>query len=257
MAKDEEDANLIHRASEKGFVQVLEIIKSLNPNADFNCLSKFGSPICFAISADKDESFEYLLENNVDLSISDRNEDNALLLCIKSKQHNMFASLVKYVALSTSIDINAKKNLFNKINNDGNTLLHEIAFSSSLQMLNYIMDLPIEYTTDQSILNKNEQTYKDIIESLESNRRDMEKLEKEKKAIIKKEKEQMEMDRKRQIEEEREERRREEERDQKNEEIGLTMLRYRTHIFVAVFVIVFGFIFLWIKNASVKKEKII
>ena len=219
--------------------------------------SKNGGGLHFAIIGQQDNIIELLLENNIDLNICNSQGDNALEYALKEKQMNIFKTLFDYLVGNKEMPVEDKKKIFNHQNNDGNTILHELAFCKSSIITNMVLKLPKEFGVDPEIKNKEGYDYKQVSENiieLEKLKREQENKLKEERRRLKEELKQKKYEEERKIIEER---KKYEEKLRKQEEFGQKLIENRGKIFTVVLFIFLALMYLVIKNASVKKERII
>ena len=219
--------------------------------------SKNGGGLHFAIIGQQDNIIELLLENNIDLNICNSQGDNALEYALKEKQMNIFKTLFDYLVGNKEMPVEDKKKIFNHQNNDGNTILHELAFCKSSIITNMVLKLPKEFGIDPEIKNKEGYDYKQVSENiieLEKLKREQENKLKEERRRLKEELKQKKYEEERKIIEER---KKYEEKLRKQEEFGQKLIENRGKIFTVVLFIFLALMYLVIKNASVKKERII
>ena len=271
--KDENSSTLFLHSCEKGRTDVIKflikkILKDKEENNDnnneikdvktlINSSSKNGSGLHYAIIGQQDEVIELLLENNIDLTIINSQGDTALLFALKEKQMNIFKRIYDYLLKNKEINDEEKKKILNHQNNEGNTILHELAYCKSSILMNMILKLPKEISIDTEIKNKEGFNYnevtKNVIES-ENNIKKEEQRIKEERRKLKEELRQKKYDEEKKI---MEEKRKYEEAARKQAEFGEKLIAYRGFIFMAILVIFMGLMYLLIKYASTKREKII
>ena len=273
--KDEEGTTLFLHSCEKGRDDIINFlinniekegnginIEENNKNKItlkelINENSKNGGGLHFAIIGQQDNIIELLLENNIDLNICNSQGDNALEYALKEKQMNIFKTLFDYLVGNKEMPVEDKKKIFNHQNNDGNTILHELAFCKSSIITNMVLKLPKEFGVDPEIKNKEGYDYKQVSENII----ELEKLKREQENKLKEERRRLKEDLKqKKYEEERkiiEERKKYEEKLRKQEEFGQKLIENRGKIFTVVLFIFLALMYLVIKNASVKKERII
>ena len=145
--------------------------------------SKNGGGLHFAIIGQQDNIIELLLENNIDLNICNSQGDNALEYALKEKQMNIFKTLFDYLVGNKEMPVEDKKKIFNHQNNDGNTILHELAFCKSSIITNMVLKLPKEFGVDPEIKNKEGYDYKQVSENII----ELEKLKREQENKLKEE----------------------------------------------------------------------
>ena len=257
--KDEFERNIFHLAGDSGNVDLIGYILEKDANI-LNSVSKYGSVLHSAVSNDHTDVVEELLnQTEIDLKLVDYTKNSALLLSIVVKNFNCFKLIFDFIKDSKTLNDEEKKFLFNQKNEDGNTLLHELAYAKSERLINMILKLPSEISINPEEKNKNGHTYKNIQE-------DIVKMIKEKEEQDKKRREELREQKKRIIEEEkrieaefiaeREKEREEEERSRENRE---KILQHKGKIFAFILIVFMMVLFygiqLTIKNK--KKEKII
>ena len=273
--KDEEGSTLFLHSCEKGRDDIINFlinniekegnginIEENNKNKItlkelINENSKNGGGLHFAIIGQQDNIIELLLENNIDLNICNSQGDNALEYALKEKQMNIFKTLFDYLVGNKEMSVEDKKKIFNHQNNDGNTILHELAFCKSSIITNMVLKLPKEFGIDPEIKNKEGYDYKQVSENiieLEKLKREQENKLKEERRRLKEELKQKKYEEERKIIEER---KKYEEKLRKQEEFGQKLIENRGKIFTVVLFIFLALMYLVIKNASVKKERII
>ena len=269
--KDENGTTLFLHSCEKGRTDVIKflinkIIKDKEDNKEneikdvkelINTCSKNGGGLHHAIIGQQDEVIELLLENNIDLSITNSQGDTALIYALKENQMNMFKVIYDYLINNHEINDEEKKKILNHQNNEGNTILHELSYCKSSILTNMILKLPKEISIDPEIKNKEGFNYievsKNVAES-ESN------IKKQKERLIEERRKLKEELRQKKYDEERkiyEEKRKNEESLKRQEEFGKKLIENRGKIFTIILVIFLGMMFLIVKNAMKKKEIII
>ena len=269
--KDENGATLFLHSCEKGRTDVInclinKIIKDKEEGNEneikdvktlINSYSKDGGGLHFAIIGQQDEVIELLLENDIDLNINNSQGDNALIFAIKEKQMNFFKRIYDYLLKNAEINDEEKKKILNHQNKEGNTILHELAYSKSSILTNMVLKLPKEISIEPELKNKEgfnyEQVAKNVIES-ENNIKKQEQQLKEERRKLKEEIRQKKYDEEKRI---MDEKRKYEEAMKRQEEFGEKLIENRGKIFCIILVIFLGLMYLLIKYASVKREKII
>jgi len=116
--------------------------------------------------------------------LKDSKNNTILHLSVRMKLFNMFKILFDHIVKSTDILENDKKEIFNSINEDGNTILHEFALHKSLSLID-----KLKQYVDEKVKNKEGYTYMEAFDSLLEIDKMQENIEKQKKEIYKKEKE--------------------------------------------------------------------
>ena len=269
--KDENGATLFLHSCEKGRTDVInclinKIIKDKEEGNEneikdvktlINTYSKDGGGLHFAIIGQQDEVIELLLENDIDLNINNSQGDNALIFAIKEKQMNFFKRIYDYLLKNAEINDEEKKKILNHQNKEGNTILHELAYCKSSILTNMVLKLPKEISIEPELKNKEglnyEQVAKNVIES-ENNIKKQEQQLKEERRKLKEEIRQKKYDEEKRI---MDEKRKYEEAMKRQEEFGEKLIENRGKIFCIILVIFLGLMYLLIKYASVKREKII
>ena len=272
--KDENGSTLFLHSCEKGRTDVIKflikkIIKDKEENKEennseikdvktlINSCSKNGGGLHYAIIGQQDEIIELLLDNNIDLTINNSQGDTALLFALKEKQMNIFKRIYDYLIKNNEINDEEKKKILNHQNNEGNTILHELAYCKSSILTNLVLKLPKEISIDTELKNKEGFNYnevsKNVIES-ENNMKMQEQRLKEERRKLKEELRQKKYDEEKKI---MEEKRKYEEAARKQAEFGEKLIEHRGAIFMTILIIFLGLMYLLIKYASTKKEKII
>lgn len=272
--RDEEGTTLFLHSCEKGRIDIINFLinkagKDENENNEsnennkielkelINESSKNGGGLHFAIIGQQEEIIELLLENNIDLNICNSQGDNALQYALKEKQMNIFKTLLDFIVNNKEMEIEDKKKILNHQNNDGNTILHELAFCKSNIVTNMVLKLPKEFGVDTTIKNKEGYDYKEVSENiveLEKQKMEQEKRLKEERRKLKEELRQKKYEEEKKIFDQN---RKYEEQLKKQEEFGKMLINNRGKIFTVVLIIFLGLMFLLIKNASIKKDRII
>lgn len=275
--KDEEGTTLFLHSCEKGRTDIIKFLinkiergenePETENNQDknnkmtlkelINQKSNNGGGLHFAIIGQQDEVIELLLENNIDLNIVNAQGDTALEYALKEKQMNMFKTMLDYIVDNKEMSNEDKKKILNHQNNDGNTILHELAFCKSSVVTNIVLKLPQEIGVDATLKNKEGYDYKQVSENiieLEKQKAEQEKRLKEERRKLKEELRQKKYEEEKKLIDER---KRYEEQLRRQEEFGAKLIENRGKIFTVVFIIFLGLMYLIIKNASVKKERII
>ena len=271
--KDEEGFNLFLRACEKGKVDVLEFLLKLTKNNDNEeeeeetkkeflidinkQVGKNGGGLHIGILSEKDNVINFLLENNIDLGIQDSEGNSAFHLALKQNQPNTFKILLDHITSNENLKDEDKKRILNLQNNEGNTILHEIVFLKSDILMKIIKNLPENIRVDEEIKNKDNFTYKEVKENII----ELEKKKQENEKKLKEEKrKQKELLKQQKFEEEQkiyEAQRKNKEYLEKQEEIGKKLIEYRGFIISGILIFFMCILFLLVKNATNKKEKIL
>jgi len=270
--KDENGSTLFLHSCEKGRTDVIKflinkIIKDKEEGNDnneikdmkmlINGFSKDGGGLHFAIIGQQDEVIELLLENNIDLNIQNSYGDTALLYALKEKQMNIFKRIYDYLIDNKEITNEEKKNILNHQNNEGNTILHELSYCKSSILTNMVLKLPQEICINKDLKNKEGFDYNEVAKNvieLENNRKKQEERLKEERRKLKEELRQKKYDEEKKI---LDEKRKYEEAMKRQEEFGKKLIEHRGIIFMMILLIFMGLMYLLIKYASVKREKII
>jgi ankyrin repeat protein len=270
--KDENGSTLFLHSCEKGRTDVIKflinkIIKDKEEGNDnneikdmkmlINSFSKDGGGLHFAIIGQQDEVIELLLENNIDLNIQNSYGDTALLYALKEKQMNIFKRIYDYLIDNKEITNEEKKNILNHQNNEGNTILHELSYCKSSILTNMVLKLPKEICINKDLKNKEGFDYNEVAKNvieLENNRKKHEERLKEERRKLKEELRQKKYDEEKKI---LDEKRKYEEAMKRQEEFGKKLIEHRGIIFMMILLIFMGLMYLLIKYASVKREKII
>ena len=271
--KDEEGFNLFLRTCEKGKVDVLEFLLNLTKIneeekeeeeekkeflIDINKqIGKNGGGLHIGILSEKDDVINFLLEKNIDLSIKDSDGNSAFHLALKQNQPNTFKLLLDHIISNKNLSDEEKKRILNLQNNEGNTILHEIAYLKSDILMKIIKNIPKNINVDEDIKNKDNFTYKEVTENII----ELEKKKLENEKIIKEEKrKQKEILRQQKLEEEQkiyEAQKKNKEYLERQEEFGKKLIENRGLIISGILIFFMGILFLLVKNATNKKEIIL
>ena len=275
--RDEEGTTLFLHSCEKGRTDIINyLIKKIEKDDNeisqndeekdkkkmtvkdlINESSKNGGGLHFAIIGQQDEIIELLLENNIDLNICNSQGDNALEYALKEKQMNSFKVILDYIVDNKGMTNEEKKKILNHQNNDGNTILHELAFCKSSIVTNMILKLPKEFGVDPDMKNKEGYDYKQVSENvieLEKRKIEQENRLKEERRKLKEELRQKKYEEEKKVIDEQ---KRYEDQIRRQEEFGQKLIQNRGKIFTGVLFIFLGLMFLIIKYASVKRERVI
>ncbi len=256
--KDEEGCSLYLRAAEKGKIDILEYLMSTeNLNFNLNETCSTGSALHFAIIGDQEETISSLLNNKIDISLVDSGKNTALHLALQLKMNNAFKLIQDYLISCHELTDDQKKAIFNSQNEDGNTIVHELAFAKCHFMIELVKKFPSQYAVDLEITNNEGLTYKGVQENIIEITKKREANEKLLKEEIKRQKEKI-------AEEKRQEALREKEyleqmriEEEKRQKMGQFLIKYRGVIF-GIFLIIFMIVlYLLVNNATKKKAKII
>ena len=257
--KDEENCTFFLRACEKGRTEIINYILEKDPcPIELNKeVSNFGGALHMALLGSQDDLITPLLQKGIDLTIKNSDGNTALHLALLEKQMNQFKEILDFIVAS-DMDNSKKKEIINAQNNEGNTLLHELALSKSNFLINYLINkIPKEFAADETIKNKEGFDYKEAGENMIKMQQQREENEKKRKEEIRKLKEEA---KKEAMEEERKAKERERqyrEQMEKQEEFGRKLIQYRGWIFFIVFCLFMGITFILVSHATKKKEKII
>ena len=255
--KDEENCTFFLRACEKGRTEIINYILEKDPcPIELNKeVSNFGGALHMALLGSQDDLITPLLQKGIDLTIKNSDGNTALHLALLEKQMNQFKEILDFIVAS-DMDNSKKKEIINAQNNEGNTLLHELALSKSNFLINYLINkIPKEFAADETIKNKEGFDYKEAGENMIKIQQQREENEKKRKEEIRKLKEEA---KKEAMEEERKAKERERqyrEQMEKQEEFGRKLIQYRGWIFFIVFCLFMGITFILVSHATKKKEK--
>jgi len=141
-SKDEEGSTLLLKACEKGRIDILEYLenKSNEENPiNWNEHSKNGGPLHMAIIGDQEDTVNYLLEKKLDFNIKDQNQNSALHLALQLKNFNVFKLILDHIKNSNLLTADEKKIIVSAINDEDNTILHELAYAQSSVLTDYVL----------------------------------------------------------------------------------------------------------------------
>jgi len=261
--KDEEGCSLYLRAAEKGRIELIEFIlnfsleKGNSINFNLNEVNNHGSALHMAIIGDQEDTVSYLLEKNIDLTLTDSKKNTVLHLALSLNMNNVFKLIQDFIIKSLDFSNENKKKLFNAQNSEGNSVLHELAYAKCHFMIQMILKFPAEYSVDPEIKNNDGYTYKGVQENivtLEKEKQEKEKLMKEQ---IRKEKERLAEEKKQEILREKQEMEKYRLAEEKREKLGLTLIKYRSLIFFLIFAIFLVILFFVIQRATTKRKHVI
>lgn len=258
-AKDEEGCSVYLKACEKGRLDILDyLFNNESINFYINETSQAGSALHMAIIGDKEDVVSYLLERKIDVSLKDSNGNTAIHLALQLKMNNSFKLIVDYITKNKEFSDEFKKTLLNNENDEGNTILHELAYARCGFLIEMIKKLPQEISIDQEKLNKDGYTYKGVQDNIVKLQKDKEAKEKALREEIRKEKERIAQKKKEEIEILKEEQQRYEEEEEKKRQLGIQLIKYRGYIFACVFFFLMIILYVVVNNAvHRKKENII
>ena len=189
--KDEENCTFFLRACEKGRTEIINYILEKDPcPIELNKeVSNFGGALHMALLGSQDDLITPLLQKGIDLTIKNSDGNTALHLALLEKQMNQFKEILDFIVAS-DMDNSKKKEIINAQNNEGNTLLHELALSKSNFLINYLINkIPKEFAADETIKNKEGFDYKEAGENMIKIQQQREENEKKRKEEIRKLKE--------------------------------------------------------------------
>jgi ankyrin repeat protein len=255
--KDEDDCTIFHRACEKGRLDVLNYIFSLDGPQNINELCKHGSGLHMALLGDQDDVIPFLLERKIDVGIKDNNGNTALHLAIQLKQFNNFKTISDKILNDRDMSTEVKYQIYNATNEEGNTVLHELAYAKSSVLIDYLKKMDKEFKVDENAKNKQGYDYKDVQENLIKLQKERVEAEKMKKELIRKEKETIIEERRKEDEAMKLEMEKEIEKEERRKQIGMTLLKYRSIIFVIIFVLFMFMLYYFINNKVHRKKEII
>ena len=171
--------------------------------------------------------------------------------------NNAFKIIQDYIINCHELTDEQKKALFNAQNEDGNTILHELAYAKCHFMIESIKKFPTQYAVDLHTINKEGHTYKGVQENLVELQKQKELREKLLKEEIRKEKERYAEEKKQELLREKEEIEKMRLEVEKREKMGEFMLKYRGLIFTIFFIVFMVVLYLVVNSATKKKAKII
>jgi len=263
--KDANDYILLHHLCEKGRDDLLEYLQdrfsaNLNTNEDnkntndWNAVSKNGGAFHLAIIGDHDDTINYLLEKKIDFNLRDHNQNTCLHLSLLIKNFNVFKLILDFILNASYLDVEEKKKIFSAVNDEGNNILHELAYAQSSQLSTFIEKNNDKIGIDLELKNKQEYTYLEVRSNIIKLKKEREEMEKKKREAIREEK--IRLERERKLEEENRKKKednfiREEE---KREEFRLKILGYRNYIFVGVFAVLLLVLYIAL-DMKVKSKK--
>ena len=123
-------------------------------------------------------------------------------------------------------------------------------------MIQTILKFPVEYALDTESKNKDGYTYKGVQENIIKLQKDKEEREKLIKEQIRKEKERLAEEKRIQALREKEEIEKLRILEEQRQKLGLTLVKYRTHLFFLIFAIFMVILYLAINNATARTKKV-
>lgn len=256
-SKDEDGSTLLLKACEKGRIDILEYLenKSTEENPiNWNESSKSGGPLHMAIIGDQEDVVNYLLEKKVDFNIKDHNQNIALHLALQLKNFNVFKLILDFIKSSSFLTIEEKKAIFSAVNDEDNTILHELAYAQSSHLTDYIVKNNEVFGVDLQKKNKQNYTYVEVQKNIVQIKKDREEMEKKKREMIRQEKERIAEE----IRQENERRKKMEEQmlleEEKQQEFRMKLLGYRNYIFLGTFVL-FMVVLYFLLDSKIKNKK--
>jgi hypothetical protein len=164
-----------------------------------------------------------------------------------------------FILNASYIESDEKKKIFSAVNDEGNNILHELAYAQSSQLSTFIEKNNDRIGIDLEIKNKQGYTYLEVRSNIIKLKKEREEMEKKKREAIREEKIKIEKEKK--MEDENRKKREEDfiKEEEKREEFRLKILGYRNYIFVGVFAILMLvlYIALDMKVKSKKREILI
>lgn len=257
--KDDNECTPFLRCCEKGRTDIINYLMAIEPcpisiNTE---ISKNGGGLHHALIGQQDEVITCLLDQNIDIGIVDSDRNTALHLAIIEKQMNQFKQILDHLVEHKTLDKDQKKKILNMQNRNGNTLLHEVSSSKADILIQILKKLSTELAIDETVKNKEGYTYlevKDNVAKDEENQRLQEKLIKEEFKKQKEEQKKIRLEEEQKIKQEKDKYRKQLEN---QEEIGRKLIKYRGVIFLIIFCLLMGLLFLALNNSTKKKELII
>ncbi len=258
-AKDEDESTLLLKACEKGRIDVLEYLESKKSSSEDNSLnwnesSKSGGPLHMAIIGDQEDVVNYLLEKKIDFAIKDQNQNTALHLALQHKNFNVFKLILDFIKNFGFLSSEEKKAIFSAVNDEDNTILHELSYAQSSILTDYIVKNNEVFGVDSEKKNKQNYTYVEVQKNIVQIKKDQELMDKKKREAIRLEKERIAQE----IKQENENRKKMEEQmileEEKQQEFRLKVLGYRNYIFVAVFVL-FMVVLYFLLDSKIRNKK--
>ncbi len=255
--KDDEGSTLLLKSCEKGRIDILEYLenKSSEENAiNWNETSKYGGAIHMAIIGDQEDVVNYLLEKKIDINIKDENKNSILHLSLQFKNFNVFKLIIDYVKSNVNMIGDDKKEFFASVNDEENTILHELAYAQSSHLTDYIIKNNDTFGVDMERKNKQNYTYVDVQKNIIRIKKEREEMEKKKREFIRQEKERIAEE----LRKENENRRKMEDEEimekEKIQEFRLKLLSYRNYIFLVAFIL-FTVILYFLIDSKIKTKK--
>ncbi len=256
-SKDDDGCSLFMRCAEKGKLDIIDYISNLNNWGAVNINEKcnYGSALHMAIIGEQEDIISYLLDNNIDITIKDSNGNSALHLALELKLHNIFKVMQDFIIASETIRNEIKKEIFNMQNEEGNTILHILAYAKSNFFIEMIKKYPSECSVDLELKNKEGYTYKGVQENIVKLAKAKEEKDKLYRETVRLEKEKAAMERKLEKERQKEEIIRLQEAEDRQREFGEKLIKYRGILFVVIAILFLIVMFAFVNTAVYNKKK--
>lgn len=257
LCKDETGCSFLLKVCEKGRLDILGYLENKSTEEkpiNWNETSKNGGPLQMAILGDQEDLISYLLEKKIDLSILDVNQNTALHLSLQLKNFNVFKTISDFIKTSNDLKEDQKKAIMSAINDEGNTILHELAYAQSSVLTDYIVKNNNIFGVDLNLKNKQNYTYLEVQKNIIQIKKDKEEMEKKKREMIRQEKERVAAEKKKEDELRRQLDEKEFEEEEKRQQFRLKILSYRNYIFLTVFVL-FMVVLYFLLDSKIKNKK--
>ena len=126
----------------------------LKSHADVNYKSEEGTALHIATRENNDDVAFFLLENpNVDFSITDSEGSTFLHTAVEYGSYNVFQKFFSDLENGVYPKLNASE-LLNKVNNEGNTLLHEAEINKRTSIAQFLKDKAEQFNLNTTLKNK-------------------------------------------------------------------------------------------------------
>ena len=259
--KDEDGCNLVHKACEKGRIDVLEILenKSTEENPiNWNETCKNGSALHMAICGDQEDIVVYLLDKKMDFNSRDQNHNTALHLALQLKNFNVFKLMLDHIKNSTILLDDDKKAITSSVNDEDNTILHELAYNQSSVLTDYVVRNNNVFGINLDLKNKENYNYLEVQKNIIQIKKDKEIMEKQKRDFMRQEKERITNEIKKQAELQRKMEQDEIDEEEKVQEFRNKILGYRNYIFFGLFLVFLMVLYLIIySKVNTKKQSVV
>jgi ankyrin repeat protein len=137
-AKDDRGNTILHQAAYRGSQKIVEFL--IAKGADINIGGNY--LLAFAVSSSNKELVELLVDRG--LNIQTKTDGDRILIswAIEGRKHEKNLAMVEFL-IAKGVDIQNK-------NNEGETLLHEAAWSNNTKLLQFLLDRGLAVNTEDN-----------------------------------------------------------------------------------------------------------